>query len=387
MGARWVMVAMAALGASCGARTTLSVPPPAPLHPELALGAMHTCLLGEDGVVHCWGSSAQRGDDQNLAFEICDPLAPVFVPEVDGASHVSASQRSCGGYACAVVTGGTVRCWDMADPQKQGFLPDVGPSVDVRTSESFGCALGADGAVRCFGEVPFRPVSWTDPPVIIPGLAHVVGIAAASNWYPGHACALDASGAAFCWGSNIDGQLGDGTAPETSAGSGTPVRVQVPVGFVAITASGEHTCAVDVAGDAWCWGVGGVGDGTAVSRGEPTRVVDLPHNVVQIAAGAGHTCALLGDASVWCWGANNMGQLGNGTFLSTLAPVRVEGLGDTIAIGLGFAHTCAVERDRSVWCWGSNSTCVAPGCTDGAETGQLGVSGITQSPVPVRASW
>ncbi|HSQ63001.1 MAG TPA: hypothetical protein VLM85_07285 [Polyangiaceae bacterium] len=235
--------------------------------------------------------------------------------------------------------------------------------------------------------MPLLPVSWSDPPVIIPGLANVVAIAAASNGYPGHACALDASGAAFCWGSNIDGQLGDGTAPETSAGSGTPVRVQASVGFVAIAAGAWRTCAVDVSGDAWCWGAGALGDGTTVSRGAPARVLGLPGKVARIAVGGGHTCALVDDASVWCWGANGMGQLGNGTFLSTLAPVRVEGLGDTIAIGLGFAHTCAVERDRSVWCWGSNSTCDAPGCTNGAETGQLGVSGITQSPVPVRASW
>jgi alpha-tubulin suppressor-like RCC1 family protein len=276
---------------------------------------------------------------------------------------------------------------NVAPPRENTLLP---ASVDVQTSGHFACALGADGLVRCVGVMPFVSSDSLGAATLIPGLSNVqmLAVSANANEAPGHACALDAAGAAWCWGNDYEGQLGDGTPPETSnLGRGTPVRAQADASFVAVTAGGLHTCAIDTSHRAWCWGAAPLGDGTMTTRSVPTKVLGLPGPVIEIAAGAGHTCALLGDRTVWCWGENTRGEVGNGTYSPpVVSPARVAGVADVVTIGLGAQHTCAIESDHSVWCWGSNAGYCTEPCVP-VETGQLGVSGILQSAAPVRARW
>ena len=47
------------------------------------------------------------------------------------------------------------------------------------------------------------------------------------------------------------------------------------VSFAAVTAGGYHTCGVTIVGAAYCWGgnrYGELGDGTTTDRHTPTRV-------------------------------------------------------------------------------------------------------------------
>ncbi|MFL5582546.1 MAG: hypothetical protein ACJ8AO_19425, partial [Gemmatimonadaceae bacterium] len=63
-----------------------------------------------------------------------------------------------------------------------------------------------------------------------------------------HACALASDGAAYCWGSNTFGQLGNGTI---STGSWTPTAVSGGLRFSSIAAGGEaHSCALTSSGAA-----------------------------------------------------------------------------------------------------------------------------------------
>jgi alpha-tubulin suppressor-like RCC1 family protein len=85
-----------------------------------------------------------------------------------------------------------------------------------------------------------------------------------------------------------------------------------------------HTCALTEAGAAWCWGWNGngqLGDGSVTDRSAPVAVrggltFDL------IGAGGSYSCGMRGNG-VWCWGSNVVGQLGNGTTVPEPAPVKV----------------------------------------------------------------
>lgn len=86
-----------------------------------------------------------------------------------------------------------------------------------------------------------------------------------------HTCGLTSGGDAYCWASNANGQLGDGT----TTSSVTPVVV-AGVLFASVTAGGDHTCGVTTAGDAYCWGRnadGQLADGTTGSSFVSVRVV------------------------------------------------------------------------------------------------------------------
>ena len=96
----------------------------------------------------------------------------------------------------------------------------------AKTTYSHSCAVGADGAVICWGDAYYTQSSPPD------------GTFAFLDVGLQHSCAIDAAGALACWGYNATGLIT--TLPEGP--------------FVAVTSGAEHICALGADGALACWG-------------------------------------------------------------------------------------------------------------------------------------
>ncbi|MBY6242727.1 Ig-like domain repeat protein [Methylosinus sp. Sm6] len=241
-----------------------------------------------------------------------------------------------------------------------GTLSRVGAGQAVLAAGAYHkCALTSAGGVDCWGWNYFGQLgdgTRTDrhTPTAVSGLSSgVIAITAGSY----HSCALISPSGVKCWGSNRQGQLGDGTRTDRH----TPVSVSgLSSGVVAITAGLGHTCALTHTGRVKCWGdnsFGRLGDGTERRRLTPVSGSGLRSGFVAITAGLLHSCALTSAGGVKCWGHNVFNELGNGDYTARFAPVPVSGLSSGVAViasSAGSSYTCALTSSGAAKCWGYN---------------------------------
>lgn len=329
----------------------LPVQVPVPKLTSFAAGVgTHFCGIDADDDAVCWG----RGTFGQLGRGTPGDVGNVSA-EVDGG--IEWAQISLGRIStCGLGRDGTAYCWGTNQRGEIGV--DTVP-------------LGTNSLVPrkvLDGEVRFR---------------HVV-----AGWL--HACGIATTGQTFCWGDNRVGQLGNGTADTLPRR--IPTLVAGGHSFVQLALSAKHSCGVTADGAAWCWGnnqFGQLGDGTTTDRHEPTRVSG-GIAFAQIVTGSGfagvssavppaartqggvaHTCALTAAGGAFCWGWNGNGQVGDGSVTDRHAPAAVSGGLAFDVIGAAGSYTCGM-RGNGAWCWGSNVV------------GQLGNGTTVPAPAPVK---
>jgi len=324
----------------------------------VAAGTGHTCAVLTTGAVRCWGDGGSGRLGYNNTANVSDPVGPSIqeagnVPLGLGAK---ATAITAGHYfTCALLTTGAVRCWGEGvqgelghnsvtsigdDPTRSietaGDVPLGGRATAIAAGDTHVCAVMATGGVRCWGYDPqgelghdyTKNIGDGDPAGQsieqagdVPLQGKVRAIAAGAH----HTCALMTTGGVKCWGAGSVGQLGYDSKANVGDGGGVLMQdlEDVPLGgkAAAITAGGNHTCALLTTGAVRCWGAGtsgelgyggvdNVGDGIGPSI-EAAGDVPLGGTAVAISAGGLHTCALLTTGAVRCWGEGGTGQLGH----------------------------------------------------------------------------
>ena len=330
---------------------------------QVAVGGAFGCLLTVAGGVRCWGqnTSGQLGDGTTT-----NRKAPVDVTGLtSGVAAISAGSNT----ACALMVGGGVKCWGDGTNGTLGNGGSVNSSVPVDVTgltagvssisvgTAFACAVTTAGGAKCWGyngngQIGNNTVVTATTPVDVSTLTS--GVSAVSAGMT-HACALQTTGAAKCWGAGTLGQLGN----NTSVDSKVPVQpTGLTTGVVFIQAGYKQTCASTTGGVVQCWGQNNYG-ALFTSKGGanilvPTTVPELA-SATAFALGQMADCANFANSTPKCWGQNN-GTFGNGTGAGTVnnTPTATTGITDASYITQNGQVACAVVTNAVVKCWGQN---------------------------------
>lgn len=192
----------------------------------IAAGVQHACAAATTGTTYCWGAN-DRGQLGAQVAESCEvpsydyyygttyiivrcSRTPIAVKGAPGPfTTLTASDGSCG-----LLSSGQPYCW--------GF-PGSGAVVNgalftslVSTIGGEVCGITVTQSISCWAYVD----SYTTIMTAVPGIVAPKRVVAGNE----HWCAIDSTGTAYCWGNNIDGELGNGTRTFSK----TPLLVAAP---------------------------------------------------------------------------------------------------------------------------------------------------------------
>jgi alpha-tubulin suppressor-like RCC1 family protein len=347
---------------------------------SVSAGDFYTCSVSADGEVFCWG----RGEKGQLGDAgLRDSPWPIKARVPTPAVALDAGQQT----TCAVTQASRLLCWgspyshlpeaplrpDSLYPEPAQVLGDreiLLPTVGGGRM----CGADQDNFVWCIGVRPSMAggsihVDTTPDPHV--WLSDPAMVQVSFGLY--HDCHVDRSGAAWCHGSNVYGQIGTGELGSDEEWPLTPVAGGLR--FSHVETGYYHTCGL-AGTTVHCWGFnaeGQLGLGNDDWPAGPSPVAG-GLQFTALDAGTVHTCAVTTDGVAYCWGDNRSGQLGDGTRTQRRAPVPVATPLRFRSISTGFDHTCAVSVDDAIYCWGAN------------DSGQLGDGSTSDALSPVRVA-
>ena len=320
----------------------------------VACGATSTYALCADGTLAAWGYNyyGQLGNNSTTNSPV-----PVLVNQTGVLAGKTVTAIAAGTQSCLVsCADGTLAAWGYNYYGQLGNNTTTNSQVPV--------------LVNLTGVLSGKTVT---------------AISAGSK----HCLVLCSDGSLAAWGNNDYGQLGNGGM----ASSSVPVlvdRTGVLAGktVVSISAGFEHNLVLCADGTLAGWGSnwdGEVGNGMSNSQIYAPILVSRAgalagKTVVGISASGSdlgsHSLALCSDGTVAAWGYNSSGQLGNNstTNSNVAVPVNMTGvlLGKPVkAIAAGVGVSLSLCADGTLAAWGGNSA------------GQLGNNSTTNSSVPV----
>ena len=308
----------------------------------IATGTFHSLALDADGGIYAWGEneSGQLGDgtttDRNA------PMAVDLSSIPSGRKIVEIAAGS--GHSAAIDDEGVVYTWG---DNSNGQLGD-----GTTTTRLTPTSLSTAGALS--------------------GLK-IVGISLGGRYdsdegYLGFSVAVSDSGSLVSWGTNNDGELGDGSTSQRTS----PVLVDDSGAIngktiASVSSSERFSIALDSDGLAYGWGAnnyGQIGDGSTTRKLSPTAVdasgVLAGITLTQVAAGGEFTLAVDDAGALFAWGLNGSGQLGDGTFTNRSNPVLVDASGalsgkEFVAVAAGYRSALVLDDAGSTFAWGSDA--------------------------------
>ena len=348
---------------------------------EVSSGNGHTCGLGTNGVVECWGdnddgqanapsgifTAVSAGGFHSCAIRQDDRTVECWGNNDEGQTNAPPRATRVGRayigdyfiavsagrlHSCGIRYSGTVECWG-SDGHNQTTAPD-GDFTEVSAGAFHTCGLlkptgsgrwpgiTRGGTIQCWGHNDYGQ---TNPPE-----GNFVAVSAGRY----HSCGkraggIRAGGEVECWGYNASGQ--------TDAPGG---------GFTSVSAGGFHTCGITRSSVVQCWG------------DDASRQTDAPTGLfTTVTAGLQHSCGIaaskdatyehsskvyrvLSQGTIQCWGHNPHGQTdaprpGDPNIHATATSAPTGHPTHFSAVEVGDNYSCGLRTGGTVVCWGLNN--------------------------------
>ncbi len=291
---------------------------------------------------------AQARDDQGF-------LTPIDSTQVVWSSSDASIATISKGLVTGIAGGTTTMTATWNGHEATASISVVSLSfASISTSFQTTCGITLDHAAFCWGygndgelgdgQIEFEKLL----PVAVVGGHRFATVSVGG----GLTCALDDTGAQFCWGGMIPG-LDDCINGPCDL---SPAAVPGGLKFGTLKVGGTFICALAVDSLAYCWGrtlwgFSGTGDSTSFWIATPHAVVG-GRKFAAITVGDTHACALTPAGAAYCWGFNGWGQLGTGDKDDSPQPRAVTGGLTFSSISAGGDNTCALTSAGAAYCWG-----------------------------------
>lgn len=263
----------------------------------------------------------------------------------------------------------------------------------VFTRRDHACILFEDSSVKCMGSNHSGELGLGSVELFIGGAQNLEQLPSVNLGQikpkkmflgNGHTCILGEKDELKCFGSNLYGELGVGSAvknigtkPSEMGNALTAVNLgrETPIDGCA----GQlYSCVLLQSGAVKCFGnFQSIGSGGTQSLGsapgqlgENLKPVNLGASfpVKKLACADSAVCALSMGGDVKCWGKNTGGVLGGGILEDTVIGDAAVEMGESLLkatlepglatkdIACGSAHCCAILENCAVKCWGNNKS-------------------------------
>ena len=235
--------------------------------------------------------------------------------------HITSGYR----YSCGITTIGEAWCWGLGHEGNLGNSASADSPIPVKVSGGHSWQTIEAGSA---------PYLWDDSRETT--------------------CGITLSGDLYCWGYNVHGQLGQGN---TGASINEPKLISNGRKWRQVTIADLHVCAIDIAGDGFCWGWqnnGQLGDNTGTTDRYAPVAIKSPYKWRNLSAGVRSSCGITTENELYCWGAGGRYRLGTGSTASSNIPLKVSTSEKFKYVEGARDYYCALSINNDLYCWGRN---------------------------------